>query len=92
MGGAPGAATSCAFFCSVFVRRSPALLEQAEAETRTEAAQQLEEAKASWDNFRTLFCRSMSTTYGGMWASVHESECRAKLAEDFRGIMGGYGW
>jgi hypothetical protein len=68
------------------------LLKNAEDEPNKEPAQQLKDAKAKWEEFRRLFCRSVSTTYGGQWASTHESECRAKVANDFKRSMEGSGW
>lgn len=68
------------------------LLRQADDEPNKAPAQELRDAKEAWEKFRALFCRSVSTTYGGMWASVHDSECRVKLAKDFEKTMGDYGW
>lgn len=68
------------------------LLKQADAEQNKAPAQELREAKEKWEEFRRLFCRSVSTTYGGMWQSTHESECRAKLAGEFEQSLKSYGW
>ncbi|VXC88179.1 conserved hypothetical protein [Pseudomonas sp. 9AZ] len=68
------------------------LLLEAGAEENKEAIKQLKEAKEKWEEFRTLFCNSVSSTYGGQWTSVHESECRVKIAEQLQSTTDSYGW
>ncbi len=68
------------------------LLSEAEAETNNEPVEQLRIAKTEWEEFRNSFCRSVSKTYGGQWQSVHESECRVKLANQLRETTESYGW
>jgi hypothetical protein len=68
------------------------LLSEAEAEPNEETAQQLKQAKRQWEEFRKLFCKSVSQTYGGQWQSVHESECRVKLANQLKATVDTYGW
>ncbi len=68
------------------------LLSEAEAEPSKEPAQQLKKAKEQWVEFRNLFCKSVSQTYGGQWQSVHESECRVKLANQLKATTDTYGW
>ncbi|THF67416.1 DUF1311 domain-containing protein [Pseudothauera nasutitermitis] len=68
------------------------LLLEAEAELNEGPAQQLIKAKKQWEDFRKLFCKSVSSIYGGQWASVHESECRAKLAKQLQNTADSYGW
>ncbi|MDR0664351.1 MAG: lysozyme inhibitor LprI family protein [Helicobacteraceae bacterium] len=69
------------------------LLSETEAEPDKESVQQLKQAKESWEEFRRLFCKSVSKTYGGAWAGVHESECRANLAKQLQiTIDDNYGW
>jgi uncharacterized protein YecT (DUF1311 family) len=68
------------------------LLSETEAEPNRDSAQQIKQAKEKWEEFRYLFCKSVSTTYGGAWASIHNLECRAKLARQLQNITDGYGW
>jgi uncharacterized protein YecT (DUF1311 family) len=68
------------------------LLSETEAEPNKNSVQQLKQAKEKWEEFRDLYCESVSTTYGGAWASVHNSECRAKLAKQLQNITDDYGW
>jgi uncharacterized protein YecT (DUF1311 family) len=68
------------------------LLSEAEAEPNKEPARQLKKAKEQWVEFRNLFCKSVSQTYGGQWQSVHESECRANLANQLKATTDTYGW
>ena len=68
------------------------LLSEAEAEQNKLPAQQLIQAKEKWEEFRNSFCKSISTTYGGTWGAVHESECRVKLANQFQSTIDSYGW
>jgi uncharacterized protein YecT (DUF1311 family) len=68
------------------------LLSEAEAEPNKNSAQQLKQAKEKWEEFRELLCESVSTTYGGAWASIHKSECRVKLASQLQNTTDGYGW
>ena len=68
------------------------LLSEAESEASKESAQQLKQAKDKWEEFRNLFCKSVSSTYGGQWASSHESECRVKLASQLQITTDSYGW
>lgn len=73
-------------------KRYGQLLKEAEQEPRKDSASRLASAKDHWEKFRADFCSSMSDTYGGAWSSVHESECRVKLANQFKHIMEDYGW
>ncbi|EQM70661.1 lysozyme inhibitor LprI family protein [Pseudomonas tohonis] len=68
------------------------LLEQAKQSEQEDAVRSLAAAKEHWEQFRAEFCRSMSQTYGGAWASTHQSDCRTKLADQFKNAMGDYGW
>ena len=68
------------------------LLSEAEAEPNKLPAQQLIQAKEKWEEFRNSFCKSISTTYGGAWGAVHESECRVKLANQLKSTTDSYGW
>lgn len=68
------------------------LLSEAKAEKNKEPAQQLKEAKEKWIEFRSLFCKSVSQTYGGQWQSVSESECRVNLANQLKAATDAYGW
>lgn len=68
------------------------LLSEAEAEANPEQAQQLRQAKEKWGEFQRLFCKSASNTYGGQWSSVHESECRTKLAKQLQDTVETYAW
>lgn len=68
------------------------LLSEAEAEPNKEPAQQLKQAKEQWEQFRDLFCKSVSQTYGGQWQSVRESECRVNLANQLKVTTDTYGW
>lgn len=68
------------------------LLSEAESEANKQSAKQLKQAKENWEEFRNLFCKSVSSTYGGQWASVHESECRVKLASQLQITTDSYGW
>ncbi|MCY1500233.1 hypothetical protein D9M68_342720 [compost metagenome] len=68
------------------------LLSEAEAEPNKEPARQLKQAKEQWVEFRNLFCKSVSQTYGGQWQSVRESECRVNLANQLKATTDTYGW
>lgn len=73
-------------------KRYKQLMKEAEQEPKKDSASRLASAKDHWERFRADFCRSMSDTYGGAWSSAHESECRVKLANQFKNIMDDYGW
>lgn len=68
------------------------LLLETGAEQNKEAVKQLKEAKEKWEEFRTLLCNSVSSTYGGQWTSVHKSECRVKIAAQLQSTTDSYGW
>ncbi|WP_442909125.1 lysozyme inhibitor LprI family protein [Halopseudomonas sp.] len=68
------------------------LLSEARAQSDKEAVHQIRQAKELWEEFRDLFCKSVSQTYGGPWQSVRESECRANLAKQLKANADTYGW
>ncbi len=71
------------------------LLKEAEQEPGQdgkEALKNLKKAKMHWEEFRRTFCLSMSETYGGVWESANESDCRERLTKSFTSDMNNYGY
>ena len=53
-------------------------------------AKNLIKAKQNWELFRNNYCYAVSSMYGGMWASIHEMECKIELVNSFIKINGEY--